>query len=186
MEHEARNSRRHEGSGRIWASLGSRLVTAAVVMALAGAAHAGDLEGSGGPTSWKPPRVRRGLHPDAVLKLNQAHGLAARRVESNVSCRALFTELGASGEEKLAEAIYMQAPPEVVERRCLGGAAAAINPGTPLTWVCPAFSSLKVQRAALTLIHEALHSAGMPERPQTPGARSSAEINDLVRDRCGL
>jgi len=66
------------------------------------------------------------------------------------------------------------------------GVAAASNPGTPIAWVCPAFSSLKVERAALTLIHEALHSAGMPERPQTPGARSSAEINDPVRGRCEL
>jgi hypothetical protein len=162
------------------------MVAVGVVLAVAGTVEAGSPKGTQGRAERRVPLIRPGLDPDAVLKLGQAHALAKRRVETNAQCRALFTALGAAGEEKLAAAIYMQAPPEVVARRCRGGAAAAINPGTALTWVCPAFSSLKVQRAAMTLIHEALHSAGMLERPQTPDALSSAEINDLVRDSCGL
>jgi len=127
-----------------------------------------------------------GLSLDSRLKVTQAFGLAVSRVEKNATCRALFTRLGASGADRLVAAIYQQAPPEVVARRCRGGAAAAINPGSTLTWICPQFAGLAVQRAAMTLIHEALHSAGLPERPLVAGALSSAEINNLVCADCGL
>jgi hypothetical protein len=38
----------------------------------------------------------------------------------------------------------------------------------------------------MTLIHEALHSAGMSEQPHDPDALSSFQINRLVRKNCDL
>lgn len=174
---------RAESPARRWAGVAVVLV---VTLAGADAARADAAKGAAGHAAKRSPVMRPGLQPDSVLKLTQAFALATRRVEKTEGCRALFTKLGSSGAEKLTATIYQEAPPVVVERRCRGGAAAATNPGSALTWVCPAFSALKVQRAAVTLIHEALHFAGMPERPLVASALTSAQINDLVRDSCGL
>ena len=45
---------------------------------------------------------------------------------------------------------------------------------------------MTVNEAAMLLLHEALHYAGLPERPVHRGAMSSKEISTLVRNRCGL
>ena len=120
------------------------------------------------------------------MKLAKALPLAARKVEVIASCSMLFSRLGADGADRLARTQYYPAPAEVREGLCRHGASAATSPGSTVTWLCPGFASLSTWQAAMTLIHEALHFAGLPERPQAAGAMSSAEINDMVRDACGL
>ena len=132
------------------------------------------------------PNLRPGLLPDLRAKVIESFGLAASQVRSVDSCRGLFARLGADGGDRLKRTLYYPATPEVVEKRCARGVLAATNPGSSVTWLCPGFKSLATRRAALVLIHEALHFAGLPERPQVAGAMSSAEINDLVHDACRL
>jgi hypothetical protein len=75
---------------------------------------------------------------------------------------------------------------EVAVRLCHRGVgvAAFIVVATPYGHL-PGFAD-STPAAAVIVIHEALHFAGLPESPQTPGAMSPAEINEMVADRCGL
>jgi hypothetical protein len=132
------------------------------------------------------PNLRPGLLPKVHDRLLTSFGLAVGRVRERAECGGLFASLGAAGTEALRRTFYYPAPPEVVRTRCARGVLAATVPGSVVTWVCPAFGALSTPRGALVLIHEALHLSGLPERPQTPGAMSSAEINDMVHDACRL
>jgi hypothetical protein len=66
---------------------------------------------------------------------------------------------------------------------CERGYAATIV-GAPSTFVCRNFQHLSDERAALVLIHEALHHAGLTEYPQDPEAMTSARINRMVDKSC--
>jgi hypothetical protein len=132
------------------------------------------------------PLVRTGVAPAVREKLFQSFGLALQKVRALGSCSVLFELMGTDGAERLQRTLYYPPSPEVSARRCAKGALAATEVGSGVTWLCPAFGSVSSQRAAMTLIHEALHFAGLRERPQVPGAQSSAEINTMVRGACGL
>ena len=132
------------------------------------------------------PNLRPGLLPDVRAKVIESFGLAVSQVRTIEPCRGLFARLGADAGDHLRRTLYYPATPEVQEKRCAKGVLAATNPGSSITWLCPGFKSLTTRRAALVLIHESLHFAGLPERPQVAGAMSSAEINDLVHDACRL
>ena len=55
-----------------------------------------------------------------------------------------------------------------------------------MTYLCRSFGRLAPRQAALRLVHEALHQAGLPEAPASPDALASAEINELVARDCRL
>ena len=76
--------------------------------------------------------------------------------------------------------------PSVGERRelCVGGVTAFTQVGSRVTRLCPSFGDLDREAAALLLIHEALHSAGMPESPSSAGALTPSEINRMVKRAC--
>jgi hypothetical protein len=57
--------------------------------------------------------------------------------------------------------------------------------GTP-TWICRNFARISIESAAVAVIHEALHHAGLEERPHDRLAMSSVEITDMVKDKCGF
>ena len=132
------------------------------------------------------------LHTSGPLPMRTArnlvtgHSLALERVREDPACSALFSNFAASGVEKMARTFYVA--PSAVERRefCVGGVTAFTQVGSRVTRLCPAFGDMDRRNAALTLIHEALHSAGMPESPSTDGAMTPGEINDLVGTACGL
>jgi hypothetical protein len=63
-------------------------------------------------------------------------------------------------------------------------AVAFTRVGTSTTWICPVFDKLVSLDAALILIHEALHFAGLPELPGTPGALESSQIQEMVVANC--
>jgi len=69
-----------------------------------------------------------------------------------------------------------------------GVAAWTYTPGShePLVMLCREFCELPVPERATVLIHEGLHTAGMPERPPDPNAPTSQAISSLVRDSCRL
>ena len=58
--------------------------------------------------------------------------------------------------------------------------------GASTTWLCPDFKRLPIEHAALVLIHEALHHAGLTEKPHDQGAMTSREINTMVTTACQL
>ena len=114
------------------------------------------------------------------------HSLALERVREVPACGALFERFTTTGFEKMAHTFYVE--PSAAERRefCVGGVTAFTQVGSRVTRLCPRFGDLDREAAALLLIHEALHSAGMPESPSTAGALTPSEINRLVRTACGL
>lgn len=134
------------------------------------------------------PRVEDGLPPRTRHALRTGLRLAYRQLVDVESCSALFSELGADGPETLAGAIYYPASDEQRQQICLRRGAAAFTEleGTRIGICTARFGSYTPLEAAAALIHEALHHAGMPERPTVAGALSSPEITELVRDRCRL
>jgi hypothetical protein len=58
--------------------------------------------------------------------------------------------------------------------------------GSNWTGLCRDFSQLTDLEAAVVLLHEALHHAGVTEWPLDPDARRSSEISADVGRRCGL
>jgi hypothetical protein len=45
---------------------------------------------------------------------------------------------------------------------------------------------LSLDRAAMTVIHEALHHGGLREAPADPDAMNAREINTMVLHACGF
>jgi hypothetical protein len=126
------------------------------------------------------------LDPLVNLKLQQAYPLALSRVQGVATCRALFDGLVADGVEKLTTTIYYAATRRLERSSCRSGSAALTIVGSPQTRLCQSFSRLSTDWAAMLLIHEALHFAGMGEKPLEPSGMTSREINLLVRRGCDL
>ncbi len=122
--------------------------------------------------------------------LASAQLTAVRWLRQRPACRMLFAELGADGLRTLGWSLYVPVPAGregMICRSRLAGRSATAMPrvGSSVTWICPrGFVRLTPYGAAVTLIHEALHHAGLEERPPEPGAMTSAQINKLVFRRC--
>jgi hypothetical protein len=136
-------------------------------------------------TAAAKPRVIGELPTRVRYRLELAFPVAVQRVREVESCRALFADLGADGLLKLERTIYL--PPQPGEgRSCRSRVVAFTGVGTPHTRLCPAFGGLANDRAAIGLIHEALHFAGLGERPSDPHGMSPLQINTMVERACGL
>ena len=120
-----------------------------------------------------------------IEKLSAGYWLALERVQAIPRCAGLFAELDADGVEMLTTTMYMATHP-MDEQTICQSAAAFTWVGGVHTRVCRRFSTLSKERAAMTLIHEALHHAGMSEQPHDPDALTSHQINRLVRMNCDL
>lgn len=119
-------------------------------------------------------------------KILDAFSIAVERVHEVPECRQLFTDLGADGLSTLDLIVVLpigraQAQGGV----CRGNSAYTLVGGGPI-WVCRDFSQLSDTQAAMVIIHEALHHAGLSEYPQDPGAMTSTIINQMVMKKCGL
>ena len=144
------------------------------------------------PVSNDPISLKIAPHTSGPLATRSARNLfmgfsvAIDKVREIPSCSALFAPFATSGVEEMETSFYIA--PSVGERRqlCVGGVTAFTQVGSRVTRLCPSFGDLDREAAALLLIHEALHSAGMPESPSTAGALTPSEINRLVRTACGL
>jgi len=165
---------------------GRRLGSAAVAVALGGSLGAADFTTAGFSSPPAAPNERAGLPFAVSLTLRQAFPVALRRLLAVPDCRGLFDGLSVGGDAALRRTLYY--PPSALgfDRPCRLGGIAFTATGRVQTGLCPRFAVLPVERAALVLIHEALHFAGLPESPPTPGAMTSTEINDRIAERCGL
>lgn len=119
-------------------------------------------------------------------KIDRLRPLVRDRLESLPSCRGLFTALGHDPEETLGSQYLLSATLLQEREHCRGENAAFTRPGSPVIHFCRTFVRLPEEQAAVILIHEALHTAGLPEWPANPYAMASAEINDLVASSCRL
>ena len=139
-----------------------------------------------GVSSKIQPHTSGPLATRSARNLLTGFSVALERVNEITSCSALFEPYTASGVEMMTNSFYVA--PNAIESRefCVGGVTAFTQVGSRVTRLCPAFGDVDRQTAALLLIHEALHSAGMPESPSTAGARTPSEINRLVKRACGL
>jgi hypothetical protein len=131
--------------------------------------------------------VIAGSMPGTVAdKLRAAFDLAVDRVRDVPDCSALFTDLRSDGIGMLASTLYIPAHPLNEESVCRRGAAAFTIVGASQTWVCRRFSALSLERAAMTVIHEALHHGGLTEAPLDPDAVNAREIDTMVARACGF
>lgn len=119
-------------------------------------------------------------------KISDAFELALERVQEVPECGELFTELGSDGMESLGRVIFL--PIGRAQARgnvCHGISAYTMVGGGPVR-VCREFSRLSDTQAAMVIIHEALHHAGLSEHPLDPDGLTSNQINGLVMEKCGL
>jgi hypothetical protein len=122
-----------------------------------------------------------------MRKLQKAYPLALQQLREKDSCQGLFTELGADGVEMLSTTVYRPAMTNRELEICAErGAVAFTSIGGPHTRLCGEFGRRAPQEAAMILIHEALHHAGMSEWPHDPDALKSTQINSLVIKNCKL
>jgi hypothetical protein len=156
-----------------------------VLVAAAAPAVAADRTGVEALPERVEPNVRRGLMPDVSLKLRTGFAVALARARTKPQCAALFEGLGADPVALLGRVLYYPAALNRNNPACTNGVEAFTAVGTPITWVCDRFARLDTDKAALVLLHEALHFAGLPEQPHDPEAMTSSEINRMVADRCG-
>jgi hypothetical protein len=140
---------------------------------------------SGLQPSFKP-KINASMSTKNRDQLVVGFQVALDKLREVPECSELFSELGADGIDTLGKVYffpigYHEAKADV----CHGTVAYTMVGGGP-TWVCRDFWRLSDDQAAMIIIHEALHYAGLPERPGDPDAMTSAGINRMVIKNCGL
>lgn len=124
--------------------------------------------------------------PEAIRnKLDTAFDIAIERVSTTPQCAGLFEALGADPLETLKTGLYFPANPARETSACRRSFAQTYVGEAP-TWICRRITSYSDEQAAMVVIHEALHHAGLPEKPHDKKAMSSGQINDLVEKSCNL
>lgn len=131
------------------------------------------------------PWIHGSMSAEVTDKLEAAIDIANDRVARVPACAALFSDLGASARETLESVLYLPAPPESEASACRHAMAHTFV-GDSRTWVCRAITAISDSQAAMVIIHEALHHAGLSERVRDRRARTSTDINALVSMRCRL
>lgn len=150
-----------------------------------------------GPTS--PPsatseddagsQVEVWIHPTVTSqirrRLEAALPVAALQLRDQATCRALFEEVGVDGLRTLEHTMYLSVS-AAQERKLCNKTSAFTTVGGRATYLCRSYGRLPVDQAAVVLIHEALHKAGLGERPRDPQAMESWQISQTVRKSCRL
>ncbi len=131
------------------------------------------------------PWIHPSMPDDMKARLMVGFELAVERVQEVPECGALFAELGADGVEALSNALYFVAGSYKETTTCRGAAAFTYVGDRP-TRLCRRFTSMSDDWAALIVVHEALHGAGLTEKPHDPDAMTSGAINKMVRRACGF
>jgi len=147
-------------------------------------------EGRGRSPTGAPPVVEPTVIGNLLVpvgrRLRFGFSLALLSLRTHRECAALFSELGADGLEVLAQTRYESASLDLLSGACGSGVPAYTKVGSYLIKLCPGFVALSVRGAALTVIHEALHSAGLSEKPADQATLTSREINRMVQLNCGF
>lgn len=132
------------------------------------------------------PWIHHGMPRKARAKLEAAFDLAVRRIREVPECGELFAKLDADGVEMLRTALYFPIGSPTKEVEMCGAADAFTYVGEAPTFLCRKFYRLTDERAAMVLVHEALHHAGLTEWPADPEGMKSIAINQMVSDSCGF
>ena len=132
------------------------------------------------------PRISGTLAPRTERMLEEAFPIAVEHVRNYPECRALFASLGADALEKLSLTLYYPSTAIMEKRVCQGGVAAFTFLESPQVRLCKRFAGLGSERAAVVLIHEALHYAGLSEKPRDPQGLDPKDIDRMVRKACGF
>jgi len=140
------------------------------------------------------PWIHTSMPKRVSARLEAGFELAVERVREVESCGDLFAELGADPLETLTSGLYLPVDSyrrevEVCGRNSGTNSKGAENlayttvGGAP-TWICRQFARVSNETAAVAVIHEALHHAGLTERPHDRMAMSSIEITRMVKRAC--
>ena len=182
-----------------------------VVLISAGGSWAGDIveaSGIGAPAAVEAvavtvaagdqepikPWIHRSMPNRVSARLEAGFELAVDRVREVETCSELFSRLGADGLETLASGLYFPVDSYRREIEACGRNAAANSRGAENlayttvggapTFICRNFVQVSTETAAVAVIHEALHHAGLTERPLDRMAMSSIEITEMVKTAC--
>ncbi len=169
-----------------WASDAVESGASPAVVAAAATTALGAVSVDGGTPTICKPTISSEVSVKNRRKISDAFDVALERVQEVPECRGLFAELGSDGMDALARVIFIpigraQAQGGV----CRGSSAYTLVGGGPI-WVCREFSRLSDTQAAMVIVHEALHHAGLSEYPLDPDGMTSTLINQMVMKHCGL
>ena len=132
------------------------------------------------------PLLHPGLSDRVASRLGSAIPVAQQHLRDNPPCQALFASLGADGVAKLDSSSYYPAGVKEERKYCRGSRVALARVGSPAVRLCRSFGRLSDQRAAIILIHEALHFAGQTEYPADSRAPDGTSITRMVMESCRL
>ena len=140
------------------------------------------------------PWIHKKMDPKVRTRLEAAFELAVERVSEVEACSDLFDRLGAAGVETLKSGLYFAVDSyhreiEMCRRNTSANSRRAqvlayTKVGAASTWICSQFASVSTETAAIAVIHEALHHAGLTEKPFDRTAMSSAAITKMVKRAC--
>jgi hypothetical protein len=132
------------------------------------------------------PCIGGTLDRKTLKALHEAFPVAVERVRRHPQCRNLFAQFETDGLEKLAASLYYRPTPAMEIGVCRRGAVAYTFVNRPQVGLCKGFASLNSVQAASVLIHEALHHAGLTERPGDPQGLHPRQIDSMVGEACGF
>jgi hypothetical protein len=132
------------------------------------------------------PEIGPGMPAPDRWAFNAAFNTAVKRVHGRRSCGDLFEGLNLRGVEALGGTRYQRAWTPADRALCQGGVSAVTSIHGRETRLCYHFKVLSQNDKAAILIHEALHAAGLTERPHDPEAPTSREITAMVKGACAL
>ena len=135
------------------------------------------------PTEAVAPWIHPSMPAPVRDKLKTAFAIAVARVTAVPECADLFSQLGAGAMETLKTGLYFPASPARETSVCRRSFAQTYVGGAP-TWICRRITSYSDEQAAMVVIHEALHHAGLTERPHDRNAMSSGAISKMVGKKC--
>jgi len=154
--------------------------------AMVGAITPGSAVAGGEARSPVVPRMSPEMSQKNREQVIDAFQVALERVREVPECRELFTDLGADATVTLGKVFFFPIGRNAARGNvCRDAIAYTLVDGGP-TWLCREFWRLTDERAALVIIHEALHHAGLGEWPHDPDGMRSTAINNMVAKRCGL
>jgi hypothetical protein len=167
-------------AGRSWAQDSFR-IAAVIKYANRNAATSVPATSSEAPQS---PYIHPKFSPQLQEKLQTAVQIALDRIEEVEECGEMFSILGADGSQALNGTLYIPVAAHNRKDGICRKAAAYTKVGARTTFVCPEFWKLSDEKAAMFVVHEALHHAGLSEKPQDRRAMTSHEINSMVGSKC--
>jgi len=132
------------------------------------------------------PTASATMRSSLTKKLERTYLVAQQRLRQYPSCRALFQGLEHDGFETLEHTIYVQASKQRESQVCGSATVAFTRVNSPVVTLCKRFDRISDAKAAVVMLHEALHTAGLDERPHDPDGMTPYEINFMVERSCGF